>query len=31
VPLLQRSLFLVENHLLRERCLSRDEVGAFQL
>jgi hypothetical protein len=29
--LLRRSLVLVEYRLLRERCLGRDKVGAFQL
>jgi hypothetical protein len=31
VPPLHRSLVLVEDHLLRERRLSRDKVGALQL
>jgi hypothetical protein len=30
-PLLRRGLVLVEDRLLWERCLGRDEVGAFQL
>jgi hypothetical protein len=30
-PFLRRSLVLVEDRLLRERCLGRDKVGAFQL
>jgi hypothetical protein len=30
-PLLHRGLVLVEDRLLRERHLGRDEVGAFQL
>jgi hypothetical protein len=30
-PLLRRGLCVVEDRLLRERRLGRDEVGAFQL
>jgi hypothetical protein len=31
VPLFHRGLVLVEDRLLQERRLGRDEVGAFQL
>jgi hypothetical protein len=30
-PLLHRGLLLVEDFLLRERCLGRDKVGTLQL